>query len=538
MARLLLFTPITPLGRRAAARLIATSALCALALVATSTLAGAASSKAPSATISAHLTKTSFTSAQVKKIKLIYKFSVPSKSFSCLLTRKKGSKWQTIKSVNKSGTFRGTKSMTVKKVFAKKPVKVGSYRLKLSADGGSKRLSFKVKPTAPILSKPANTAPPTISGATTQGQTLTASNGSWSNSPASYGYKWRRCNASGSGCADISGATASPYTLVLADVASTIRVVVTAKNASGSSSATSSQTVVVSGLPPANTSLPTISGTPGQSQTLSASNGSWTNSPTSYAYQWRRCDNSGASCADIATATTNTHLLVLADVGSTIRVVVTATNTYGDSGPATSSQTLVVGVAPANTALPTISGTTTQGQTLTAANGSWDNVPTSFAYQWRRCDSSGANCTSISGASASTYTLVLADVGSTIRAVVTASNTSGSSSPATSSQTAVVAGLPPANTALPTISGATTVGLTLTASNGSWANTPPSSYAYQWRRCDNFGASCVDISSAISNTYVLVSGDGGFTIRVVVIATNAYGASNPATSSQTALVED
>jgi hypothetical protein len=165
-------------------------------------------------------------------------------------------------------------------------------------------------------------------------------------------------------------------------------------------------------------------------------------------------------------------------------------------------------------------------------------VPTSFAYQWRRCDGSGASCANISSATASTYALVLADVGSTIRVVVTASNTSGSSSPATSNPMAVIAGLPPANTALPTISGATTVGLTLTASNGSWANTPPTSYAYQWRRCNSLGASCVDIASATSSTYLLVSGDGGFTIRVVVIATNPYGASSPATSGQTALVED
>jgi hypothetical protein len=356
--------------------------------------------------------------------------------------------------------------------------------------------------------------------------------------PTSYAYQWRRCNASGVNCADISSATASVYTLVYADAGSTTRVVVTASNAYGNSAATSSQTVVAAGLPPANTVLPAISGVTGQGQTLSASNGSWTNLPTSYAYQWRRCDGAGASCADIATATANTYLLVLADVGSTIRVVVTATSTYGDSSPATSSQTVVVGVAPANTALPTISGTTTQGQTLTAANGSWDNVPTSFAYQWRRCDGSGASCANISSATASTYALVLADVGSTIRVVVTASNTSGSSSPATSDQTAVIAGLPPANTALPTISGATTVGLTLAASNGSWANTPPTSYAYQWRRCNSLGASCVDIASATSGSYLLVSGDGGFTIRVVVIATNPYGASSPATSGQTALVED
>jgi len=100
---------------------------------------------APSgARVSAHLTKTSFKSSQAGSVKLIYSFSATSKSFSYLLSTKKGSKWQTVKRVKKTGSFKGSKSMTVKKVFAGKSVKVGSYKLKLSADGGSKILSFKV----------------------------------------------------------------------------------------------------------------------------------------------------------------------------------------------------------------------------------------------------------------------------------------------------------------------------------------------------------------------------------------------------------
>jgi hypothetical protein len=74
---------------------------------------------------------------------------------------------------------------------------------------------------------------------------------------------------------------------------------------------------------------------------------------------------------------------------------------------------------------------------LTASNGSWTNSPTGFAYQWRRCDNAGANCSNI-GTNSSSYTLVLADVNKTIRVVVTASNAGGPSAPATSNQTAVV----------------------------------------------------------------------------------------------------
>src|SRR6185437_2490471 len=113
----------------------------------------------------------------------------------------------------------------------------------------------------------------------------------------------------------------------------------------------------------------------------------------------------------------------------------------GGSGSAASSQTAVVTAAPAptppsNSALPVVSGTAKQGQALTTTNGTWSNSPTSYKYAWQDCDSSGNNCTAISGASSSSYTLAAGDVGHTIRSVVTATNAGGSGS-AASAQTAV-----------------------------------------------------------------------------------------------------
>jgi subtilisin family serine protease len=97
---------------------------------------------------------------------------------------------------------------------------------------------------------------------------------------------------------------------------------------------------------------------------------------------------------------------------------------------------------PSNTSPPTISGTAQSGQTLTANPGTWSGTtPISYAYQWRRCDTSGNNCLDIAGATAQTYLLTGSDVGSTIRVVVTASN-GGGSAQATSAQTAVVASGP------------------------------------------------------------------------------------------------
>ena len=191
---------------------------------------------------------------------------------------------------------------------------------------------------------------------------------------------------------------------------------------------------------PSNTSLPSVSGTTVQGQTLSTTNGSWTGNPTNYSYAWQDCDTSGSNCTNITGATSSDYKLGSGDVGHTLRAVVTATNP-GGSTPATSAQTATVTAAsspaPQNTAVPTISGTAQAGDQLTASSGSWTNSPTSYGYQWRDCVSS-SSCSNIAGASGSSYTLQSSDVGDTIDVVVTAVNAGGSGS-ATSAQTGTVA---------------------------------------------------------------------------------------------------
>jgi hypothetical protein len=93
---------------------------------------------------------------------------------------------------------------------------------------------------------PVNTGEPKISGTAQEGQTLTASSGTWTSaSTITYSYQWRRCNAQGNGCANIGGADTSSYLVRTADVGDTLRVRVTAKNADGSASADSNATDVV-----------------------------------------------------------------------------------------------------------------------------------------------------------------------------------------------------------------------------------------------------------------------------------------------------
>src|SRR5205814_9851205 len=134
---------------------------------------------------------------------------------------------------------------------------------------------------------------------------------------------------------------------------------------------------------PSNVSLPAISGTAQEGQTLSASTGTWTGSPTAFSYEWLRCNSAGAGCAPIALATTASYTAGEADVGHTLRVAVVASNAAGSSAPATSPQTAVVTAAlraPSNVSLPAISGTAQEGQTLSADPGSWTEAPTGYKY--------------------------------------------------------------------------------------------------------------------------------------------------------------
>src|SRR4051812_5427485 len=80
---------------------------------------------------------------------------------------------------------------------------------------------------------PQNTSNPTIEGKFQVNETLTATNGTWSGNPTDFNYKWQRCNGSGTGCADIAGATSKTYKVVTADVDHSVRALVTAANQDG-----------------------------------------------------------------------------------------------------------------------------------------------------------------------------------------------------------------------------------------------------------------------------------------------------------------
>ncbi len=425
-----------------------------------------------------------------------------------------------------------------------------------------------VEPTPPPVVEPPMPAPtnmalPTISGTPTEGNVLSATNGSWSGSPTSYAHQWQDCDKSGSNCASVGGATGSSYTLGAGDDGHMMRVRVTASNEGGSGSASSAATapvvapVVTSPPPPPTPPTASFTVTPsspvtGQSVSFDGSSSTCADSPCTYEWSddgaptqpvtvlWPLGTGQVTSFTFQEAGTKYVRLTVTDALGQTAtvehNVIVEAESTTTPPPPPPS--------APSNTALPTISGTTTEGQSLSAASGSWTGSPSSFAYQWEACDSSGSNCVNIAGAKSASVTLAPGNVGDTIRVVVTATNEGGSTA-ATSAATATVASLPsppppppppaaPSNTALPTISGTTTEGQSLSAAKGSWTGSP-SSYAYQWQDCDASGANCANITGATAAGYTLAASDVNHTIRVAVTATNE-GGSKAASSTQTASV--
>lgn len=195
---------------------------------------------------------------------------------------------------------------------------------------------------------------------------------------------------------------------------------------------------------PSNLTLPTISGSPIEGTPLTEQHGGWSDSPTSYALQWERCDLTGANCVDIPDATNQQYIPTADDVGSTIRVLELAANANGQGVVVESAQTTTVAGTtktqpapaaasattpspPTSTGTPRLSGTAKVGATLTCSTGDWNGTPPiTFSYRWLR------NGAPVTDATAAFYSITPADATQTIACEVTAANSAGTTS-ATSS---------------------------------------------------------------------------------------------------------
>ncbi|NUR78031.1 MAG: S8 family serine peptidase [Thermoleophilia bacterium] len=337
---------------------------------------------------------------------------------------------------------------------------------------------------APVaqIAPPSALSSPIVTGSAVAGETLGVDDGIWSSTTLAFSVQWQRCSAAGDACVEIPGAVKPTYTLGPEDVGFTFKVAVTGTDALGSSTAVSAATAVVSAAPaapaptpPTELTPPVLTGTATAGQTLTADDGTWSGVVVSLTRQWQRCLADG-TCVDIPGAVASTYVLGAGDVGSTVRIVVTATDGSAsaaamsaatsvvvDAAPATATVTVDPGTTgvtgstggsgtggtggglsapqapPTNLTLPTADGTPVAQSDLTATPGTWKGDDAlQYAYSWQRCDATGGGvCSPV--ASTQTYTLSSADVGSTLQVLVTATDNDAQVGTATSAPTPRIA---------------------------------------------------------------------------------------------------
>ena len=233
-----------------------------------------------------------------------------------------------------------------------------------------------------------------------------------------------------------------------------------------------SVTLISGDLPPAANTLatgaPTITGTAQVGQTLTAGTTAIMDADgltsVSYTYQWIRVATDNTE-TNISSATASTYMLVAADQGTTVKVTVSFTDDANNPETLTSAATATVSAA-ANTlatGAPTITGTAQVGQTLTAGTTAIMDADgltsVSYTYQWIRVATDNTE-TNISSATASTYTLVAADQGTTVKVTVSFTDDANNPETLTSAATATVG----ATATAPTVSN---VAVTSTPASGT-----------------------------------------------------------------------
>jgi hypothetical protein len=380
---------------------------------------------------------------------------------------------------------------------------------------------------APAAAGPSATAPPTVSGTLQQGKKLTALTGTWLGAGTiTYVFQWYRCDANGAHCSSIHGSTRSTYTEVARDAGKTLGLTVRATDSTGTTAAYAAIAGLVAPAAStlAATAQPVLAGDPIVGTAITVQNPGWSAVPATTTYAWLRCNANGRACAAIAGQTGASYTLAAADVGHT--VVAAATASVGGTVKQTvlTIRSAVVRTAPGPlaTAAPSVSGSLQQGMKLTASPGTWSaGGALTYAFQWYRCDANGAHCSSIHGATKSTYTQVVADVGHTLGLTVRTTDSTGTT-PAYAAVAGIVAaaGAPLVASAQPKLHGTAAAGATLTVEPVTWAGTP-SSTTYAWLRCNANGRICTAIAGQTTGSYVLTSADAGHTI--VTAVTGASG---------------
>jgi hypothetical protein len=347
----------------------------------------------------------------------------------------------------------------------------------------------------------------TISGTPTEDQILTASNTlADADGLGAINYQWYRDGVA------IAGATNTTYTLVDADVGTSITVTASYTDGHGTAESVSSSAVgPITNVNDAPVGMPTITGTPTEDQVLTADTSGISDADGlgTFSYQWLR---DGVA---IGGATASTYTLGDADVGTIVTVEVSYTDGNGTGESLTSAGVgPIVNVNDAPSGAPSITGTPAEDQVLTADTtgiSDADGLGT-FSYQWYR------DGVAITGATGVNYTLVDADVGTNITVAAGYTDGNGTAESLTSAAVGPIANVNDAPVGTLIISGTPTEDQTLTADTSGISDADGLGvFGYQWYRDG------VAITGATGLTYTLGDADVGTNITVGAIYTDGHG---------------
>ena len=312
----------------------------------------------------------------------------------------------------------------------------------------------------------------------------------------------------------------------------TVTLVLTDGDGGTSTTQTTSVTVTAANDP--HTGGASVSGTEAENGVLTAiSTMSDPDGIGTLHYQWQR--DTGSGYVNVGTDQA-TYTLGDADVGGTIRVVISYTDAGGTVESATSGGTNVISaVNDPHTGGVSITGTETEDQVLTADTSTLADVDGlgTIHYDWQR--DTGSGFVSIGAADQATYTLGDADVGASVRVVISYTDGQGFTESATSGGTGAISAINDVPSGAIVVTGTMAEDQVLTADTSAVTDADGlGTFHYDWQR--DTGSGWVSIGAADQATYTTGDADVGASIRVVVTYTDGQGFFNNSISLGTSTI--
>ena len=377
----------------------------------------------------------------------------------------------------------------------------------------------------------------TVSGTSTQNQTLTAANTLADiDGLGTIAYQWQ-ASSNGTNWSAVAGANTSSLTLNETHVGQQIRALASYTDGHGTAeSVASPATASIANINDTPTGGVTLSGAAARYQTLTAANTlADVDGLGSIGYQWQSSTD-GTDWSDINSATASSLTLGEAQVGKQIRVAAAYTDGHGTAESAVSAATAAVAnVNSAASGNVTVSGLASQNQMLMAANtlADADGLGT-IAYQWQS-SIDGNTWKAIADTTANSFRLSEAQVGQQIRVVASYTDGQGSLESKASSATTAIANVNDAPTGAVTVSGTATQNQALTTVNTIADVDGLGPITYQWLASTD-GTNWNAISGATTSSLTLSEAQVGQQVRVAATYTDGHGTPEGKLSSATTAI--